>query len=100
LEMPYCEDGYTEQRPRPAAVLDIRQQIFDRSSGKCELCQAPITWNTFHMHERQHRGQFVGGKSGEISLDNSTAICVQCHKDAHSNREPKFSVRKADKEEA
>lgn len=89
-----------EPRPKKAAVLDIRQQVFSRSAGKCELCAAPITWNSFHMHEKIHRGQFVDGKSGEVSLvNNSAAICYRCHKDAHSDREPKFGVRKADKEE-
>lgn len=72
---------------RSEAVGDIRRQAFWRSKGFCEICIAPITESSGHMHERQHRG-----KGGEISLDNSIFICPRCHKRAHADRSPRWTT--------
>ena len=71
---------------RSVAVSEIRHQIFLRSKGNCELCSATVTEQSGHMHEMHHRG-----KGGEISLENSMMICVKCHKNAHKDRNPKWS---------
>jgi hypothetical protein len=70
------------------AVYQIRRTIWLRSKGECELCAAPITESSGHMHEQQHRG-----KGGEISLANSVFICPICHRRAHADRNPHFSKK-------
>lgn len=67
------------------AVYEIRHQLFLRSDGYCELCLAPITEQSAHMHERQHRG-----KGGEISLENSVMVCAACHRYEHKDRNPRW----------
>jgi hypothetical protein len=73
---------------RATAVSQIRHQIFERSKGDCELCSSPITEKTFHMHEKQHRG-----KGGEVSLENSVAVCASCHLFAHRDRRVRFGEK-------
>jgi hypothetical protein len=73
---------------RNLAVASIRHQIFLRSKGSCEQCGAFITEQSMEMHEKQHRG-----KGGEISLDNSFAICKKCHRFEHRERAPQFTRR-------
>lgn len=63
---------------RSVAVGYIRQQVFEKAKRgmiiKCEFCGNIITTGTGHMHEVLPRG-----KGGEISVDNGTAICSECH---------------------
>ena len=73
---------------RREAVCSVRRQIFDRCKGFCEICASPVIESSGHMHEQVHRGQ-----GGEISLDNSVFICVQCHKRAHNDRNPRWKLR-------
>lgn len=73
------------------ATGQIRHQVWERAKGNCEFCGGTMLESTMHLHEKQHRGQFVNGKSGEVSLMNSVGICFKCHQAAHSDREPKFS---------
>ncbi len=70
------------------AVHQIRHQLFVRSHGECEICLAPVTEDSGHMHEKRHRG-----KGGEISLDNSIFICLSCHRRAHQDRNPRFKKK-------
>ena len=74
--------------PHADAVKSIRKQIFYRAKGFCELCAVPVTEDSGHMHEQQHRG-----KGGEISLANSVFICSTCHRRAHADRNPHFSKK-------
>lgn len=74
---------------RSEAVGEIRHQIFVRSRGNCEICDAPIPEKTMHMHEQKHRG-----RGGEISLENSLAICATCHFRAHRDRRVRFGEDK------
>lgn len=71
--------------PRAEAVGLIREQVFRSSGEECEYCGKPISLQTMHMHEKVHRGQ-----GGEISLDNSVALCFACHAAEHKNRNPRF----------
>ena len=73
---------------RAEAVLGIRNRIFDRSEGNCELCAVPVTWDTGHMHEKLPRG-----KGGEISLENSIFICSNCHRVQHKARNPRWKKK-------
>jgi 5-methylcytosine-specific restriction endonuclease McrA len=81
--------GWRQIYPRTEAVGAIRHQIFLRSKGECELCPAPVTESSGHMHEKIHRG-----KGGEISLENSVFICPTCHRHAHADRNPRFGENK------
>jgi hypothetical protein len=67
------EHGFRFMR-RSEAVEEIRDQVYDRSKGFCRNCGDIILLDSFHMHEVKHRG-----KGGEISLDNSIALCAKCH---------------------
>lgn len=61
--------------PKIDAVREIRMQIFKRSCGKCEFdCGNNISWDSMELHEKIPRG-----KHGEISLQNSVALCHNCH---------------------
>ena len=84
-------DGATvHEYPRSYAVGEVRQQVFERSKGECRNCGEPITSKTMHMHEVVPRS-----KGGEISLDNSIALCGNCHEwrddSEHGNRRLRFS---------
>lgn len=74
---------------RTDAVKSIRNQIFHRSHGYCEICGAIVLETSGHMHERVHRG-----RGGEISLENSVFICPKCHFREHADRNPRFSSSK------
>ena len=78
--------GWRQIYPRTSAVAAIRHKLFLRSKGDCEICTAPLTESSGHMHEQIHRGQ-----GGEISLANSVFICAKCHRDAHKARNPQWS---------
>ena len=71
------------------AVCRIRHRIFVRANGSCEICGAPITEKSAHMHEMKHRGQ-----GGEISLENSVMACVACHKHQHRDRNTRWGERR------
>ena len=71
------------------AVVSIRDQIFYRCKGYCELCGDLVTKSSGHMHEQKHRG-----KGGEISLENSVFVCMKTHKREHKDRELHFTRRK------
>jgi hypothetical protein len=87
-----------KEYPRAEAVARIRHAIFVRCGGRCEYgCGRAIVedkyqpgarWpNIMEMHEEIPRGSVH--KVGEISLQNSYAVCGVCHrKDArgHLNR--------------
>jgi 5-methylcytosine-specific restriction endonuclease McrA len=80
---------------RTFAVGEIRRQVFLRAGctpnkpGECEWCGELIVWNrgsskSGHLHEKTFRSN-----GGEISLENSVAICRNCHlglHGAHGNR--------------
>jgi 5-methylcytosine-specific restriction endonuclease McrA len=79
------------------AVEQVRDEVFRHSEGHCQKCGNRITHVTMHMDERIARGEFDGrGWSGEISLDNSWALCHDCHLGPggeHWNRRPRFDER-------
>lgn len=70
---------------RSLAVKLIRTSLFVRSKSECELCAAPVTSSSGHMHEKIWRG-----KGGEISLENSIFICPKCHQREHKDRNPRW----------
>jgi len=82
---------------RAAAVGEIRHQVFERSQGKCEhvkqdgaVCGRPITWKSFDLNERHHRG-----RGGLMGIENSEAACRVCHRggDAHPEKQLNWSKR-------
>lgn len=77
---------------RAEAVEAIRYRVFKNSGHKCRDCGNPITWATFHMHEKISRG-----KGGQIGVDNSIALCSSCHigkSGPHADRYPQFTKSK------
>ena len=86
-----------DQMAYAVAVEQVRDAVFKRSEGHCEKCGERITHVTMQMHERIHRGKFdTEGWSGEISIDNSWAICAHCHVGPggeHWNRRPRFGEK-------
>lgn len=83
-------DPYIVSMKRSEAVRSIRNQIFYRSKGFCELCGDIVTLYSGHMHEQKWRG-----RGGEISLENSVFICAKTHKLEHKDRSPQFTRRKS-----
>ena len=74
---------------RSDAVGAIRKKIWERCKGYCEKCGDLITNEQMHMHEQVPRGE-----CGEISLDNSIALCYNCHINGeHGDRRPKFNTK-------
>jgi 5-methylcytosine-specific restriction endonuclease McrA len=81
---------------RGKAVGAIRAQVYDRSEApegahhECERCGRYITWESFEMNEKRPKGSGGGKTGGEVSLENSEALCHQCHQgssdSAHGNR--------------
>lgn len=67
-----------QQKTRTKAIAEVRRQIFARANGNCEYCAAVITEQTGHMHEKVFRSH-----GGEISLENSVAVCYPCHRGEH-----------------
>lgn len=64
---------------RTRAVGAIRAQVYERSESEngwheCEACGRIITWESMEMHEKVFKG-----KGGEVSVENCTALCHQCH---------------------
>jgi 5-methylcytosine-specific restriction endonuclease McrA len=90
-----------QEFPYAFAVEMIRKKVFARAgctrvqSGNCEWCGATIIWESNrplsgHMHEKVARGKMTfENTDNEYSIDNSVAICSNCHigpNGAHSNR--------------
>lgn len=85
LEVWKLSSDVVRQWPKSEAVREIRSQVFARANGECEYCGARITPVTGEMHEK-----LAKGNGGEVSLENSVALCHGCHtgrKDSeHGNR--------------
>jgi 5-methylcytosine-specific restriction endonuclease McrA len=60
--------------PKADAIRTIRKQVFERAGYMCEFCGKNLTWEGGEMHEKLPKG-----KGGEVSMDNSVAVCHQCH---------------------
>src|SRR5579859_7173066 len=83
------------QMAKVAAVGFIRHAVFVRDNFCCTHCGLEVSetvpWyepHAAHMHEREWRG-----RGGEISLDNSTTLCKNCHlygNIGHGNRKPQW----------
>ena len=77
-------------------TAEIRHAIYVRQRGHCIRCDAFVTEQQAHMHEKVHRE-----KGGKISLDNSEILCSNCHigpRGEHGNRRPQFLKKVLDKE--
>lgn len=63
----------------------VRDKIFERAQGRCELCGSPLT--RVQIHHRRPRG--MGGTKDEVSgsASNGLAIHPHCHTQVESNRE-------------
>lgn len=76
---------------RVDAVREIRWQLYKQDTH-CQWCGADISWEGCQMHEVVPRGD-----GGEISLENSTLLCYDCHQgrtdSAHGNRKLQFGHR-------
>lgn len=76
---------------RAVAVTEIRRKIWDRDKHTCTHCGAIVTWYVMQMHERIWRG-----RGGEISVDNGTTLCENCHQHdevaGHGKRKIKWSA--------
>jgi 5-methylcytosine-specific restriction endonuclease McrA len=75
--------------PRADAVRSIRRQIWERDEKCCTHCGVIVPWGVFEMHERIWRG-----RAGEISVENGTTLCNDCHQNdpvaGHGNRRVRF----------
>jgi 5-methylcytosine-specific restriction endonuclease McrA len=82
----FADIGNIKEYPRREATREIRQRVLQRAGNQCEDCGKLVTWETMNMHEKIHRGD-----GGEISLENSIAVCFKCHTEIeHGNRRLRF----------
>jgi hypothetical protein len=76
---------------RADAVTTIRRKIWNRDKHTCTHCGAIVSWFTMEMHEKIWRG-----RGGDISVDNGTTLCNNCHADdpvaGHGKRKIQWSV--------
>jgi hypothetical protein len=79
----------------------LRQRVFDRSRGYCEMrsqgvgCQSRITWETMELHHQPTRAQ-----GGDDSEGATKASCRRCHSAFHARniRSDKAERRKYDQQ--
>jgi hypothetical protein len=86
-----CRDSFV--RPDGSEVLfgnDWRrrkQQLFKRAGGQCELCEMYFSdRNEMHPHHLRHRWP-----DRDDRLENLQALCYWCHREAHADREPRWT---------
>jgi hypothetical protein len=90
--------GMVKAWNRARATEAIRRRVFYRDGWLCVHCGNSITWETGHLHERQHRGEILEiseneWQGGEVSLANSETRCYHCHivdPTGHGKRAPQF----------
>jgi 5-methylcytosine-specific restriction endonuclease McrA len=74
---------------RATAVEEIRRKIWLRDKKRCTHCGNVVSWLIMQMHERLWRG-----RGGEISVENGTTLCADCHSDdpvaGHGKRKPQW----------
>jgi hypothetical protein len=58
----------------------MKQEVKDRSGGRCEARTPRCTGRSEHVHHRRMRSQ-----GGSNTLDNLLDVCLQCHLYIHSN---------------
>jgi 5-methylcytosine-specific restriction endonuclease McrA len=93
LERGYrCRDTFV--RPDGSEVLcgnDWRrrkQELLKRSDGHCEVCNMFFDTNQMHPHHIRHRWPVRDDR-----LENLQALCYWCHREAHADREPRWTLR-------
>lgn len=83
----YISDHLLRNRNRRVMDIDkatkwrIRETVYARAGGKCELCGKPVKQKSFSLH---HIVPLSMG-SNELSYDNMQCLCPDCHKDLHCN---------------
>ena len=60
----------------------LRQQVYDRAGGLCEVCRGPGDFRGLAIHHKVKRSQ--GGKDELINL---ILLCGRHHAEAHGIRE-------------
>lgn len=74
---------------REIAVDAIRRKIWLRDKKHCTHCGSIVSWFTMQMHERIFRG-----RGGEVSVENGTTLCADCHHNddvaGHGKRKPQW----------
>ena len=66
------------------ALTDLRQRVYERAGGWCELmiakdCWRSTTWDAGHMHHKRHRS--LGGSD---TMRNCVWSCPSCHRKEHN----------------
>lgn len=83
-------DNFVAEVDKAEAAKDIRAQVFARDHYACTHCGRVVSWESGELHERRWRG-----RGGEMSLENSTTLCYDCHSNdpvaGHGKRKPQFT---------
>jgi len=58
------------------AYQNLRQQVLERDSWRCQLCGAMAGVEVHHIHRRS--------QGGEDTKNNLITLCSGCHRAAHS----------------
>ena len=66
-----------------AKLMELREKVYDRSMGVCELklkgCEWYAGWKSGELHHKVHRS--LGGSD---TIDNCLFVCKSCHRKEHS----------------
>jgi 5-methylcytosine-specific restriction endonuclease McrA len=73
------------RRKRDAVYPERRRQVWERSGGVCEFCQAAELGSVHHLAGR-------GGSDDPHRLGNLIGLCEPCHRRAHGEPEWARSV--------
>jgi 5-methylcytosine-specific restriction endonuclease McrA len=62
-------------------MAELREQVYERSLGRCENCGVPTYYQSGHLHHVKHRSA-----GGSDTLENSLWLCVDCHVAHHNGK--------------
>ena len=65
----------------------VRQQIVERSSGRCEVMASGCTFTAQEIHHRRPRGMGGTNRGNTNAAVNGLACCLACHRRIESDRD-------------
>lgn len=84
------EDAFTRSERGRGPTQQVRNQVYERSQGKCEWCGQPPSWGS-SVHHRKPRGMGGSRKVHVNAAANLLFLCgsgvTGCHGWVESNRQ-------------
>ena len=70
----------------------VRQQIVERSSGRCEVMAQGCTFTAQAIHHRRPRGMGGSRRPDTNTAANGLAVCDACHRWIESERDAALTL--------